>query len=168
MKILLTLLLLTLQLYSFEYVITQAELRENVLKEFPIKQSFFFSEFTFFRPAISIDKKSNLVFFECSIKNDAITLENGEIPTFRVFAHSDIRYNSGKLYLKDVKVTNIQNKHLSNATKENLLTVSELLLNTYFNKKPIFDAQDSDSSIKAASSMINNVIIHNSTIKVLF
>ena len=168
MKTLLTLLLLTLQLYSFEYIISEKELSTKVSQEFPITEEFFFSKFIFFDPILTINKKTNLIVFECSIKNSSIVLENGEVPTFRVQASSGIRYHGQKIYLTGVKVTKVTNKNLSQDVRDKLSIGVQLLLNAYFKEEPIFDSKDAVEEIRTISSIIKDVIIDDGAIKVLF
>jgi len=93
MKYLLLILLSFIQLHAFSYIVTSKELNENINKKFPIEKNVFLSKAIFSHPSLKIDKNTNLILFACDVSNTAFVLDNGEVPVFRIFAKSDIRYD---------------------------------------------------------------------------
>jgi hypothetical protein len=164
-KILLCLLLFS-NLVAFEYIITAKELNHSIEKKFPIEKKILFSKFIFSDPKLSIDKKSNFIFFICNISNSAFVLENGELPVFKVFAKSDIRYDGKNIYLKNIKIEHISNKHLSKKLEKKLIFSSEALLNLYFSKKAIYKIENASAAVQLVNSVIEDVIIKDGVIKV--
>ena len=154
-------------MYAFSYLISAKELNANIQTKFPIEKRFLLSKFIFSKPKLEIDKKTDLIFFECDAYNTSIVLDDGETPVFRVYAKSDIRYDGDNLYLEKVKIDKIQNKHLSKSLEENLIIGMEFLLNVYFDKKPIYSLEDSTYSLELAKSMISDVVVDDGNIKIL-
>jgi len=154
-------------LYAFSYLITPKELNENINKKFPIEKKFLFSKFLFSNPEITIDKKNNLVQFICNAQSPSFVLKDGTSPVFRIYAKSDIRYNGESIYLKDIKIGHIENKFLSSENEQKLILASELLLNMYFTRKPIYKLADASYVVQTANTIINDVLIDDGVIKVL-
>jgi len=62
-KLLVIFFLTLIEAYAFSYVIATNELNENIKKKFPLEKKILFSKFIFSNPHLTIDKKSNLIFF---------------------------------------------------------------------------------------------------------
>ncbi len=167
MKFLIVLLLAYINLYAFSYTITSNELNENITKKFPIEKKIFLSKFLFSNPKFEIEKESDLILFECDVSNSSISLNDGTIPIFRVYAKSDIRYDGQNIYLKKIEIEHIKNGKISPKLEKKLKVGISLLLNLYFSKKPIYKINEASYSMKIANSVIDDVIIKDGVIKLL-
>jgi len=167
MKLLVGLILAYINLYAFSYTITANELNENINKKFPIEKKIFLSKFLFSNPKFEIEKKSDLILFECNVSNSSITLKDGTVPVFRVYAKSDIRYDGKNIYLKKIDIEHIENEKISPKLENKLKVGISLLLNLYFSKKPIYKISEASYSMKIANSVIDDVIIKDGVIKLL-
>jgi len=167
MRLLIVLLLASIHLYAFSYTITANELNENITKKFPIEKKIFLSKFIFSNPKFKIERVSDLILFECNVSNSSISLNDGTIPTFRVYAKSDIRYDGQNIYLKKIDIQRIQNEKVSPKLEKKLKVGISLLLNLYFSKKPIYKISEASYSMKIANSVIDDVIIKDGVIKLL-
>jgi len=167
MKFLIVLLLAYINLYAFSYTITSNELNENITKKFPIEKKIFLSKFLFSNPKFKIQRVSDLILFECDVSNSSISLDDGTIPIFRVYAKSDIRYDGQNIYLKKIEIEHIKNGKISPKLEKKLKVGISLLLNLYFSKKSIYKINEASYSMKIANSVIDDVIIKNGVIKLL-
>jgi hypothetical protein len=167
MRLLIILLLAYINLYAFSYTITANELNEKITKKFPIEKKIFLSKFLFSNPKFKIEKSSDLILFECDVSNSSISLDDGTIPIFRVYAKSDIRYDGQNIYLKKIEIERIKNEKVSPKLEKKLKMGISLLLNVYFSKKPIYKVSEASYSMKIANSVIDDVIIKDGVIKLL-
>jgi len=167
MKFLIVLLLAYINLYAFSYTITSNELNENITKKFPIEKKIFLSKFLFSNPKFKIQRVSDLILFECDVSNSSISLDDGTIPIFRVYAKSDIRYDGQNIYLKKIEIEHIKNGKISPKLEKKLKVGISLLLNLYFSKKSIYKINEASYSMKIANIVIDDVIIKNGVIKLL-
>jgi len=167
MRLLIVLLLASIHLYAFSYTITANELNENITKKFPIEKKIFLSKFLFSNPKFEIEKASDLILFECDVSNSSISLADGTVPIFRVYAKSDIRYDGQNIYLKKIKIERIKNEKISPKLENKLKLGISLLLNLYFSKKPIYKINEASYSMKIANSVIDDVTIKDGVIKLL-
>jgi len=167
MRLLIVLLLAYINLYAFSYTITANELNDNINKKFPIEKKIFLSKFVFSNPKFKIERVSDLILFECDVSNSSISLNDGTIPVFRVYARSDIGYDGQNIYLKKIEIERIENEKISPKLEKKLKVGISLLLNVYFSKKPIYKINEASYSIKIANSVIDDVIIKDGVIKLL-
>jgi hypothetical protein len=167
MRLLIVLLLAYINLYAFSYTITANELNKNISKKFPIEKKIFLSKFLFSNPKFEIEKASNLILFECDVSNSSISLNDGTVPIFRVYAKSAIRYDGQNIYLKKIEIERIKNEKVSAKLEKKLKIGISLLLNLYFSKKPIYKISEASYSMKIANSVIDDVIIKDGVIKLL-
>jgi len=167
MRLLIILLLAYIHLYAFSYTITANELNENISKKFPIEKKIFLSKFLFSNPQFKIEKSSDLILFECDVSNSSISLDDGTIPIFRVYAKSSIRYDGQNIYLKKIEIKKIKNEKISPELEKKLKVGISLLLNLYFSKKPIYKISEASYSMKIANSVIDDVLIKDGVIKLL-
>jgi len=166
-KYLLAFFVISTNIFAFSYVITPIELNTNIEKKFPLEKKFLFSRFVFFNPELTIDKEDNLINFVCEAKSPSFVLEDGTVPTFKIFAKSDVKYNGKNIYLEDIKIDKIENKNLSPNIEKKLILATEFLFNIYFSKKPIYKLEDAGYALQTANTMIDDVIIDNGNIKIL-
>jgi len=167
MRLLIVLLLVYINLYAFNYTITANELNENITKKFPIEKKIFLSKFIFSNPKFKIQRVSDLILFECDVSNTSISLNDGTIPTFRVYAKSGIRYDGQNIYLKKIEIEQIKNEKITPKLEKKLKIGISLLLNVYFSKKPIYKMSEASYSMKIANTVIDDVIIKDGVIKLL-
>lgn len=167
MKIFLFLFLMLGDIYAFSYIITTSELNENIEKKFPLEKKFLFSKFIFSEPKLQIDEESNLILFSSKVENPSFVLKDGSVPVFTIYAKSSIKYDGKNIYLQKIKIEKIENEHLSHSLQKKFIIASELLLNIYFSKKPIYKLEDASLSLQTANTMISDVIIQNGVIEVL-
>jgi hypothetical protein len=166
MRILFLFFMLYAHLMAFEYVITSSELNNSVAKKFPIERSLLFSKFIFAHPNFTIDKKSNTILFSCEVTNNAFVLNNGDIPIFKVYTKSAIRYDGDSIYLKNIEVEHIYNKYISPQLEKQLIMSSEVLLNLYFSKRAIYRLDNANYAIRVMHSAIRDIVIDDGAIKV--
>ena len=156
-----------MNLYAISYSISSHTLNENVEKKFPIEKKLLMSTFVFSNPKISIDKKEDIIHFECEAFNKALVSGTGEPLVLKVYASSNIIYKNGDVYLKNIKVKNIQNQYISQKLEKKLIFTSQTILNLYFANKPIYSISKSNYAMKLTLNLIDDIVIDNGELKII-
>ena len=164
-----TLFFSVLQAADYEYIVAESLLQERMKQEFPIVKKTMFLTFSISEPKLDLDGKKQRFNFTARLKVPNIQDTNGKVASALVSVSSRIAYSKGgKLYLRKIKVVDIQSDFIGENMKSMLYPSLNTALNEYFNAEPVYSLEKEAGIIGAAVKSIKNVVIVNEGIKVVF
>ena len=167
--VLLILSLTSLFAQNIEYIVTEQILQERMKKEFPITHKAMFLTFKVSNPELKLDGKKQRFNFKTDLVIPTLQDANGKSVSAVVSVSSRIAYSKGgKLYLRKIKVVNIESRYISSDIKSMLYPTIDELLNDYFKSRPVYSLEKEKGMVGAAVKAIKNVVIVNNGVKVIF
>ena len=154
---------------QYDYVIPEPVLQERMQKEFPIVHKTILLTFHVSDPKLNLDGKKQRFNFVGKLQIPNIQDEKGNAINAVVSVSSRIAYSKGgNLYLRKIKVVDIKSRFISSEMKSMLYGTMDQLLNNYFKSRPIYSLEKEKGMVGAAVKSIDNVIIVNDGVKIIF
>ncbi len=161
--------LLTLQAATYDIIIPEKSVQERINHAFPIVKETMFLTLKVSDPLLHLDGVKQRVNFTAVIKIPNIKDADGKIITAKVDVSSRIAYSpGGNIYLRKIKVVDIESDYLKGDIKNVLHSTIEKALNAYFKSRTIYSLKEDKGLIGAAVKSIKNVVIVEKGIKVIF
>lgn len=159
----------TLYADNFNYVIAEQAIQQRIEQEFPIKYETILLTFHVSNPKLHLDGSRQRFNFTSDLTIPDICDSKGRAVSARVNVTSRIAYSKGgKLYLRKIKVINIDSKFISTDMKSMLYPTLDKLLNEYFKSRPVYSLENEQGLVGAAVRSIENVIIVDKGVKIIF
>lgn len=171
MRLLTLVLFFTFSLLAapYEYIVDKAMIQERMQKEFPIVHKTMFLTFHLSQPKLKLDGKKQRFNFSALLKVPNIQDQDGKAASAVISVSSRIAYSKGgKLYLRKIKVVDIESDFIGSDMKSMLYPTLDSALNEYFKTRPVYSLENEKGIIGAAVKSIKNVIIVDDGIKVIF
>ncbi len=154
---------------NYDYIIAESLLQDRMKREFPIDHKTMFLTFHVSNPRLHLDGNKQRVNFTGDLNIPNIQDRNGKALSAVVEVASRIAYTKGgKLYLRQIKVIDIKSKLISGEMKSMLYSTMDQLLNEYFKVRPVYSLEKEKGVIGAAVQSIENVVIVNEGVKIIF
>ncbi len=154
---------------NYSYVVKEDVLQQRMLEAFPITKETMFLTFHISNPKLALDGKKQRFNFTAKLEIPNIRDSAGKVVTAVVSLSSRIGYSKGgNLYVRKIKVLNIQSDFISNEMKPMLYGSIESALNEYYKSRPIYSLKDEKGVVGMAVDAITKVVILDEGIKIVF
>jgi len=167
-----SLLLLSFQaLFALEYAYTipNAYLQERMNSEFPIVKEALFITLEISEPKLKLKPESQGFDFSATLKIPNIQDHKGRVAKAMVSMSAKIAYSKGgNIYLRKIKVLNIQSSFIANDMKPMLYSTIAQQLNSYYKNRPVYALGDDEGMANIAVEAVEKMVIVDEGIKVVF
>ena len=154
---------------KYDYIIPEPFLQDRIQKEFPIVHKTMLLTFHVSDPKLYLDGDKQRFNFTGRLQIPNIQDENGKPVNAVVSVSSRIAYSKGgRLYLRKIKVVDIQSKYIGSDLKSMLYGTMDQLLNEHFKSRPVYSLEKEKGVVGAAVKSIENVVIVKDGLKIIF
>ncbi len=154
---------------NYNFIIAEPILQERMKKEFPIEYKTLLLTFHVSNPKLHLDGTKQRLDFTGDLKIPNIQDSKGRAVSAVVNVTSRIAYSKGgNLYLRKIKVVEINSKFISADMKSMLYSTMDQLLNEYFKARPVYSLKNEKGLVGEAVKTIENVVIVKEGVKIVF